>query len=101
MHYIDSKGHKSELRCDRNYLISRMKSESCHWLHLYGLGGGQTQIHTHIHICMKIIQESVYAGQWPVCAWFNNDKDAINSDCTQLHFCRAATVWKSLLWNSI
>ena len=47
MHYIDSKGHKSELRSNRNYLTNH--EVQIMLLVIYSLGGGGVQTHTCIH----------------------------------------------------
>ena len=52
MHYIDDKGHKSELRSSRNNLSNPTKSKSCHLLFMVS---GVESVDTHIHICMKVI----------------------------------------------
>ena len=47
MHFINGKGHNSELKSKRNYLTNHKKSKSCHYVVIYGLGGGYT--HTLLH----------------------------------------------------
>ena len=55
MHYIDGKGHKSELKSNRNYLTNHTKSKLYH--HLLMALKVDTHIHT-VHIPIKVISKN-------------------------------------------
>ena len=74
---INGKGHKSELKSNRNSLTTNVKSKSRHLLFMASGVGTHTHAHTHActdtHTHTKVISRNqAHTGHRLACAWLKN-----------------------------